>query len=331
MKIKMIVFTMLLLCCFINELFASDIIWLSNTPPAQSKENYKTYGMHRLSSIRGKRGSVKILCWIREGISPESSRYLITIDSDKTVSMVFSPKGEVVKSQVALYGKEYALSFADIDEGFYNAYLLKQFIRGDTLFVVNAKAELSMHSCRNGHDKALLKNIEPRTYPDHIPFEVVRERLPGEDFHTFISSGDSVTFNALLNGQAVSEAKITLCTQKGWNKTSQTNDTGKATFQFIGDYFSRWEELNKRNIYHYLLIAEHTVIKQGTYKGQPHQYIHYVGTLSDGYFPSKTMYSSLVWSLVIFVLAVSLPVIAVYIYRERRKNPFKEIAFHEKN
>jgi len=331
MERKLIVFTLLLLCCLTTEILASDIIWLSNTPPAQSRESYKTYGMHRLSSIRGKRGSVKLLCWIRSGTSPESSRYFTDINPDEMVSLVFSPDGKPVKNQVSAYNGEYALSYEGTDEGFYNAHLLKQFVRSDTLFVINAKAELSTHSCRNGHDKALLKNIEPRIYPEHIPFEIVRERLPGEDFHTFISSGDSVTFKTMLNGETVSGANITLCTQKGWNKTSQTNDSGKATFQFVSDYFSRWEELNRRNIYYYLFIAEYTISKDGSYKGKPYQYIHYIGTLSDGYFPSKTMYSSLVWALVIFVLAISLPLIAVYIYRERRKNPFKEIAFNEKN
>ena len=331
MKIKLIAFTILLLCCLINEIFASDIIWLSNTPPVQSRESYKTYGMHRLSSIRGKRGSVELLSWIRSGTSPEASQYLPNINHDETIPLVFSPDGKPVKNKVSVQNGKHALSFGETDEGFYNAYLLKQFIHGDTLFVVNAKAELLTHSCRNGHDKALLKKIKPQIYPEHVPFEIVRERLPGEDFHTFISSGDNITFKVVLNGGTVSGANITLCTQKGWNKTSQTNDSGQVTFQFIGDYFSRWEELNRRNIYYYLFIAEYTIIKEGTYKGLPYQYIHYIGTLSDGYFPSKTMYSSLVWSLVIFVLAVSLPVIAIYIYRERRKNPFKEIAFHEKN
>ena len=331
MKRKLIVFIMLLLCCLISEIFASDIIWLSNTPPPQSRDSYQTYGMHRLSSIRERRGNVKLLCWIRSGTLPESSRYLTNINPDETVSLVFSPDGKPVKNQVSAYNGEYALSYEGIEEGFYNAYLLKQFIQGDTLFVINAKAELLTHSCRNGHDKALLKKIEPRIYPEHIPFEIVRERLPGENFHTFISSGDSVTYTAMLNGETISRANITLCTQKGWNKTLQTNDSGQSTFQFISDYFSRWEELNRRNIYYYLFIAEYTINKEGSYKGLPYQYIHYIGTLSDGYFPSKTMYSSLVWALVIFVLAVSLPVIAVYIYRERRKNPFKEIAFHEKD
>lgn len=329
MKINLLIIITILLCCFLNPVWASEILWLSNTPPEFSVGKYQTYGMHRLSSLRGKRGSISLLCWLRTGTVIEQSNLVENINFEETTSFVFSPDRKPVKNHLTAFDRSFALTFSEINEGFYNVYLLNQYVANDTLYVIAAKADLSVHSCRKGHDKALLKKIEPKIYPEHIPLEIVRERFPNEDFHTFISSGDNVNFTIFFHGETVDGANITLHTHTGWSKSMRTNKEGKVNFQFINDYFSEWEELEKRNIFYYLVDAKYTLTKNGSYNNQDYRFVQYITTLSDGYRPSKTMYSSFVWSLLVFVIAIILPGIAIYIYRERRKKPFKEIAFNE--
>jgi len=314
------------------DLRASDKpIWLSNVPPAHLKKSVSSYGMHKLCTTKQRRGGggpIHVIQWVREGASVEHAQYLLLSDTAGYRTFAFSPKKRKVKSKVLnMHGKS-VVEYIDNEEGYYNVYLVMQRVSGDTLYVDVAKAELLSHSCRNGH-KNVRRAVKPKIYPEVIPFEIVRERQLNENFHFFIASGDRFTYKPLLNGKPVPGISVTLCTEKGWSKKESTDKTGKAEFQFIQDYFTHWSEINGRKIYYYLIFSEFTTEKSGKFKGQDYRYVHYSTSLSDGYFPSRTMYLSLVWGLIVFVVALIVIVAGIVIFRERRKKPYKEYIFDE--
>ncbi len=306
-------------------------VWLSNVPPAHLKKSVSSYGMHRLCTTkrkRGERGAIKVIQWVREGASVQHARYLFLSDTAAYRTFVFSPHKKKVRSKVVNIKGKSVVEYVDNEEGYYNVYLVIKRVSGDTLYVDVAKAELLSHSCRNGH-KNVRKAVKPKIYPEVIPFEIVRERHLNEDFHFFIASGDRFTYKPVLNGKPVPGIPVTLCTEKGWSNKEKTDKTGGAEFQFIQDYFTHWSELNRRKIYYYLIYSEFTIDKSGKFQGQDYRYVHYSTSLSDGYFPSRTMYTSLVWSLIVFVVSTIVIVAGIAIFRERRKKPYKEYIFDE--
>jgi len=352
------------------QINAQDAIWLSNTPPVSMEKKVKTSGMHRLSAIdskklRGKpdngnkkkgdqykkiktdstqkgrpqttvkggkksyRPSTKYLQWIRKGNSIQNAQYICLDDKTDYELTLMSPEGNKEKIEIVTDSICYA-KFELNEEGYYNTYLTIKKAVGDTLYVNIAKAELLNHSCRNGHHKRL--EARPvRTYPKIIDFEMIRSRNPHEDYHYFTSSGSEEVFKVIYDGKPRSGVKVTLNTEKGWSKTFVTDENGEINAQFIQDYFSKWQELNNREIYYYMLKADYTTKKDIHYKGKDYSYVHYTLTMSDGYRPARTMYASMVWGLIVFLIALIASVAGIFIYKERRKRPYKEIKFNESN
>ncbi len=331
---KIVVITVFIAFYFSNTLFSKENnpLWLSNVPPENLKKSVSNYGMHRLCTTkrrRGEGGAVKVIQWIRQGGSVENSSYLNIKDITGYNVFGFSPDGEKISVEVVDFNGKGVVEYNNIKEGYYNIYLIMKSVSGDTLFVDIAKAELLSHSCRNGH-KNVRRQVKPKIYPEIIPFELVRERELNENFHFFISSGDEFTYKPMFKGEALDNVIVTLSTEKGWTNSKFTNKKGDVKFQFIQDYFTNWSELHGRKIYYYLIYSEFTKKESGSYNGQNYNYIHYRTSLSDGYFPSRTMYLSLVWGLIVFIVSLIILTVGIYIYRERRKKPYKEYIFDEK-
>ncbi len=331
MKPKIEIGTILTLAIFliIPSVKATELIWLSNMPPKAVKKEIRFYGMHRLPALRGKDHRIHIIQWIRSGRSPEFSEYVQRTNTGHPELFVFSPSEEPIHAQLLHTKLGYLLSFPDGEEGFYNAYLVEKFVHRDTLTVLVAKAERLSHSCRNGH-KGVLKKVPPKIHPQVVPLEIVRKRLPGENFHTIITAGDRVTFQILLHGVPLSGASVRLCTQKGWSKQLTTSQNGEATFQLIQDYLSRWQDVKRRVFYHFLVTVDYLKPEEGTYQGKPYHTVRYLGTYSDIYRPSQLMYSSYVWGLFVILSVILIASLAIYLYRKRSKIEFREIAFDEK-
>lgn len=334
---------------------AQEPIWLSNTPPESMEEVIRTSGMHRYSALdtrktkkqarpvkkdstakkqnnrrsggRSYMTATKYVHWMRKGSSVKDAKYICLEEETDYELHLFSPTGE--KKEIDyVKGSPCYLKFEMNEEGYYNAYLNIRSTKGDTLFVKIAKAELLSHSCRNGHHKKL--EARPvNTYPKVSEFEMYRKRHPYEDFHYFTFSGGDETFKTIYLGKPVSGAKVRINTEKGWSKTMLSNEDGEVNTEFIQDYFSEWKELEHRKIFYYMIEAEYIIKNSVNYKGKDYSYIHYTLTMSDGYRPSKTMYSSMVWGLIVFVITLVVSIGGIFIYKERRKKPYKEITFKE--
>ena len=318
----------LMLVFIFQTVAAKDVLWFSNIPPESSKK-VRFSGMHRLASIGGRRGA-KVIQWLRMGDDVEHARYVAPGRNDDYAFYFFSPQQTPDTAKFVTRGKSAFFTFANKKEGYYNAYLVVKKLSGDTLYVSVAKDELLNHSCRNGH-KNVRRHIGPWTYPEYVTFELVRERTLKENFHYFASSGDILRYQLILDGKPLRNASVTMVTQTGWKKMLKTGENGYVEFQLIQDYFSPWKELNRRKIYYYLIYGEITVPQQGEYMGKPYSYVHYTTSMSDGYRPARSMYQSMFWAFVVFILTVFVSVIFVFVYRLKRSRVYKEDMLDEKD
>ena len=361
----------LIFLIFSQPVVAQEAVWLSNTPPASMEKEVKTNGMHRLSTLESKKTSgrpntgnkkvkseynkvtkdstkkrdnksaskkskrsygpppKKYIQWLRKGSSIDDAEYICLNDSTDYQLTLISPEGEKEDIELVKNKTCYA-KFELNEEGYYNAYLIIKKDLGDTLHINIAKAELLNHSCRNGHHKKL--EARPvNYYPEITDFEIIRQRNSHEDYHYFTSSGKTETYKAIFDGKPLAGVKVKINTKKGWSITQYTNEDGELNAEFIQDYFSKWRELNTREIYYYMLEADYTLKKNIHYKGKDYTHIHYVLTMSDGYHPSRTMYASMLWGLIVFIITMVVSIAGIFIYKERRKRPYKEIKFNESN
>jgi hypothetical protein len=311
---------------YLTNLTAQDqeVLWLSNLPPGERQNEIKANGMHKLSSISAGRGKVKLVQWICHGNQVLNSNYLLNSEHLDAELYCFSPLGDLQACGIDSSKVFKEISFGNQIEGYYNLYLIQKSVRNDTLFVQAAKAELLNHSCRNGH-KDVDKKIMSHIHPEKIPIEITRTRTRLENLHFFVSSGDKITYQVSSSSEPLVNASVTFNTQQGWQKTIKSNAEGEAVLQVIQDYFTPWEEIDNRNIYNYLVVAEYTGEEGGTYQGQSYRYTHYTATLSDGYYPSKLMYSSLSWALGIFLFVSLLIGGGVAYHRKRRRKVYREI------
>jgi len=301
-----------------------EVLWLSNLPPDERQREIRTSGMHKLSSISAGRRQVKIVQWVRNGNNVLHADYMLNTELPDAEFFCYTPHGELQSCRVDSSKIYLEPGFSNPVEGYYNLYMIHKDVRNDTLFVQIAKAELLNHACRNGH-KDVDEKIRPRIYPELIPLEITRRRTRLENLHFFVSSGDKLIYEVSWLSKPLMNAPVTFNTHHGWQKTILSNQEGMAELQLIQDYFTPWEELESRKIYHYLAVAEYTEEKKGEYEGKSYRYTHYTTTLSDGYYPSKIMYSSLSWALGLSLFFSLLIVGGVILYRRRRTRVYREL------
>jgi len=324
MRTKLLVVVSMLF--ILSKLTAQDqeTLWLSNLPPGERQPEIETSGMHKLSSLSSGRGKTRVVQWLRHGNSVLNSEYVLNSEFADAEFFCYTPQGRLQDCRVDSSEVYKEIGFSNRLEGYYNLYMIQKAIRNDTLHIQVAKAELLNHSCRNGH-KDVDKKIRPQIYPGEIPLEITRTRTRLENLHFFVSSGDKIRFKVSRLSEPLKQATVTFHTHQGWQRILRSDADGELVVQLIQDYFTPWKEIDNRNIFHYLAVAEYTEEKGGLFKGQPYRYTHYVASLSDGYYPSKTMYSSLSWALGLFLFFSFLIGGGVALYRKRRKRVYRAI------
>ncbi len=329
--------TFTLLCLFTTgKLFASiPQLWFSDQPPERSmiKNMQMRHGgfVHVVDGV-----DVKQL-WLRQGDSLHQSDYLGSTTKGEFVLMdvqknINAPQIEKAKQQ--------SIRFPMPDEGFYNAYFTERLVSNDTLAVMTAKAEILKHNCRNGHkyDRNLVK---PQKWSD-APLDIVRLRVPKEDFHTRIRSGTEVKFQIFHRGNPVKGANVKLETKKGWVKTTQSDDLGFASFQIIQDNFFDAKKAEKQGKKverghggririrdSYLVTAEYLTDETGSLNDAPFSQTVYRVSTTGRYYPQQLARKSPEQALYFASAGMLVMGVGGYTYRRRRVKPFKEEQFDE--
>jgi len=301
---------------FFSDLQAAETYWLSDIAPTKELAKKMRPSMGGMV-IRDKRGLSKKL-WLRKGNDIVNSTY---VNKSNNPLILITP--EAAPSEILFGNKEYAdVIFKMPDEGFYNLFMTIKQIDNGVLLESIIKSEALKHTCRSGHDHT--EDMMPPLYFEGTSFDIVRKRLPRETFHTRMTSGDIVSYEVLLDGQAVVGADVTMVTQKGWSKTIQSNQDGMAHFEMIRDYYPPWHEFKTRNMETFLIIAEYDRAESGSYQGDSYDNIHYKGTVSGNYYPSTKDYKSNLYGLLIGLFGLTVSILLIYFYRRKRTNRYRE-------
>lgn len=308
--------------------------WFSDQPPDKSiqKKMRMRHGgyVHVVDGV-----DVKQL-WLRQGDSLKKARYLGETEGEYVLLDVQEKQNvpEVEK------GKQQSIRFSMPDEGFYNVYFTERLVNNNKLSVITAKAEILKHNCRNGHkyDRSL---VNPQNWND-APLDIVRLRLPEEDFHTRIRSGTDVNFLILHNGMPVSGANVKLETKKGWINTAQSDEKGIASFQIIQDNFFDAKKAEKegkkverghggrvRIRDGYLVTAEYLTDEGGSIGEHSFSKTEYTTSTIGRYYPQQLASKSSEQALYFASAGMLVMGVGGYRYRKRRIKPFKEEQFDE--
>lgn len=296
---------------------AEGTYWLSDAPPG-SEWAKKLRRSHGGPVERGRRGVYVKRLWLRTGNDPRGAGYA-TFDGPR--AWVQGPDGEARAIEPFRADAGAGLRFEMPEEGFYNAFLVEQGVREGVLRTSVQKAEILKHSCGEGHDPAFIHSRMPPRTTGEVPFEVVRERLPDEDFHTRVRSGDRLTFRVLAEGRPAAGATVELVSDNGWHKRVTADHEGRATFELVQDYHPEWTEFEKRHRQGYLVLAEYRTDASGSRQGTAYHSTAYRASLSGSYFPAERAYMSYLYGLGVMLLALLAGTGLVYHFRLRQRRP----------
>ncbi len=254
--------------------------------------------------------------------------------SANITAYVRRPDGKVIEPQLIL-GNTSSISFPTPFgdgpvHGANSVYVVEQGVSEKVLTIRTAKWITMHHSCGWGHEKKFDdKMIFPQPLTT-IPFEIVIDKLWDPNFHLSVASGDNLKITVLSYGKPVPEARLTISSEKGWNKQVVTDTDGKATIQMIRDYYpSLWATFKRSQRGEFLVTAHYNVDQHGSFGEDTYDQVKYLTTLPWMYTPSHNDYASYSYGLGLGVLSMTVSGLGVFAYRERRKKPYKGISFNE--
>ncbi len=217
-------------------------------------------------------------------------------------------------------------------DGVFNLYVIDRAVSGGVLTVRAAKANMINHSCGWGH---AFKFDDVRLLPKHapdMPLEIVANGLWDRNFHTKTMSGDRFAVQVLRNGKPAAGASVSFTTGSGWTKTVETGERGEASVQLIRDYYpEQWSLFEARKRGTVLVTAQYETAERGQYRGKAYGRTRYVATLPWSYVPQRREYASYAYGLGIACLVAVLAGIGIFVYRERRSRPCREVRFDERS
>lgn len=311
-KAFIVAFAFLALPCSASANMGSFI--LKTSPPG---EKQKVESEHRPKSERS--------YWLNaKSVSPNARAFFVRADGATQEIPVKEDKGAPSVT--------FKMPMEDGPaHGANNIYLVDKEVSDKTLVVKTAKKTVIQHSCGWGHG---YKHNEGRMTPrslDSVPLEIVCNDMWNGNFHVETQSGSNLDCKVLSYGKPASGAKVDVTTRKGWVKKLRADDNGTVRFQLIRDYYpDKWTDFKRRYTSGFLMTAKYNVAKSGELSGEAYDKVQMVSTFPWRYAPSRRDYSSYSYGLTIGIIFMIVPAIIVYVYRERRKRPFKEVVFDEK-
>ncbi len=289
---------------------------LSLTPPATGGAAGRFESEHRPSPVR--------TYWVNDpALSSDAAAYVLRPDNtlDK-VKLKKNAQGVNLTFKTPLGNGPM--------HGVHNVYVMDTAVSDDCLVVRAAKWMTIHHNCGWGHDHRFDAERNRAKCSKAIPLEISCTGLWDGNYHAAVSAGDKLTFTVFHHGTPVQGAAIRLITGSGWAKELKTDLTGNASFQLIRDYYpDKWSGFNREAKTRFMAVAEYSINESKDFPGQKYQKTRYVATLPWTYVPSAKDYSSYQAGLFVGILTLGVSGAGIYIFRARRKKPFREITFHE--
>jgi len=309
---------------FCGPILAAEPMWLSDTSPHAGHGGAHAHG----GPVEIRRGVYYKHLWLRHGALPQEAGFVQQV-TELSKLQLLDTEGKMKDIPFARDEDHglFNVSFPMPKEGFYNAYVSHQWVNGDVREVQIAKAEVLKHSCREGHDNVQEK-MPPR-YSDSIPLEIVRERMPKENFHSLLSYGNQAAYIVMHNGQPLAGAEVTLTSAQGWSKTLVSDSEGRVNYTMIRDYYPPWSLFQKRHSQGYLISTSYSVAERGNLSGKSYNSTLYRASFAGNYYPSPEDYESYGYGLSFGLFAMVGSGLGIFLFRRRRNRPFREVRFDE--
>ncbi|MFH2045852.1 MAG: hypothetical protein ABIK92_11985 [Pseudomonadota bacterium] len=216
--------------------------------------------------------------------------------------------------------------------GIHTLYVVDQQIEGNRLLVRTAKWHTIHHSCGWGHGYKYDKDRTITKPLADVPLEISCLELWDGNFHSRVQSGDRLRFRVFSYGAPVAGANIRLISGKGWIKHEVTGKDGTAEFQLVRDYYPKnWKYFDSRHRERFTVVTEYESPSQGQFSGKDYSSVRYISSIPWTYIPSRKEYTSTAFGLSIGLLIIAIGALGFYIYRERRRRPYREVMFDEKD
>ncbi|MBI5556409.1 MAG: hypothetical protein HY885_02085 [Deltaproteobacteria bacterium] len=211
-----------------------------------------------------------------------------------------------------------------------NVYVTDQRVQDHELVIRTAKWTTLHHNCGWGHKhKFDLLRIMAQSC-EAVPLEIVVQDLWDANFHSRVTSGDVLRIMVMSAGRTVSGAVVTLTSENGWRKKVITDNDGRASLQLIRDYYPRrWTEFSRKHRANFTLEAEYGEERGGMHNGQPYDRVRSISTYSWHYEPARQDYSSWSAGLLIAALSMTISGFGVFLYRDRRRKPYRKVKIDE--
>lgn len=209
-------------------------------------------------------------------------------------------------------------------------YALESHLEGDTLVLRTAKWCTLHHNCGWGHDhKFNAERLTPQSCTE-VPFEVVVHDLWDGNFHSRLMSGDDLRLDVLYRGRPAAGALVRVTSEKGWSREVQSDADGRVTVQLIRDSFpASWSLFDRNQRGEVRIEARYATDETGSLHGQDYRRVEMVTTFPWRYAPAQREYTSLAHGLLVALVTMTVSGLGVYIHRERRRRPRREIVFDE--
>ncbi|MGB3210341.1 MAG: hypothetical protein WBB19_06510 [Desulforhopalus sp.] len=245
---------------------------------------------------------------------------------------VRQPGGRVIEPELRL-GHKPNVSFTTPfgngpAHGANNIYIVEQGVDNEVLTIRTAKWITMHHNCGWGHEGKFNETLTSPQPLETIPFEIVIDNLWDRNFHLSVTSGDRLGITVLSYGKPVPGAAVTVSSEQGWSKRVATDTNGRASVQLIRDYYPPlWSTFKRTHRGEFLVTASYDTDQRGNFRGDAYRHTRYITTFPWQYSPSTRDYASYSFGLALGLVGMTVSGFGVYIYRERRRKPYRGISF----
>ncbi len=257
--------------------------------------------------------------------------------TENAEAFVMRPEGEYERVPIDRKGHDVSVSInTPLGEGPAHGancvYLIDRYVDKKNLVMNTAKWLTIHHNCGWGHDHRFNPERRHLHKFDQAPLEILVDNLWDKNFHSTVMSGDMITFRVFSFGKPAGRACVLVESEKGWQKEVLTNDEGIGAIQMIRDYYpASWRTFNRSKPGRLKLTARYETEETGLFEGEVYDHVRMSATFAWRYFPARQEYVSYTNGLLIAFVALVFSGFGVFYFRERRKKPYREIRFDEKD
>ncbi|NLO16983.1 MAG: 4Fe-4S binding protein [Arcobacter butzleri] len=204
--------------------------------------------------------------------------------------------------------------------GYYTLFAINESIFDNKYYYKIAKKEY-LHALHGKDEKYSQKDRE-LLFAKEPKIDLIRYKNKDENSYFYKNYyGEKLLFKALLEGKSLSNAKVKVSLESGWEKTFLTDKDGFVSFEIIKDYFPTKSQFDKRYMQNLLI----TLTYQKESLSNNYEKEEYILTYPMSFYPNEDDYKSFAFSIVLITILSVFGVFLVINYRKKGNYDLKEL------